>query len=94
MEMRSNKNIRIGDVLKEFGYVTDEDISAALEYSKTHEGVRLGGALIEMNIITEKQMLEEKALHGQSVVVMNDDGKIIHIPASQVLADNEIFQKD
>ncbi len=58
MEMRSNKNIRIGDVLKEFGYVTDEDISAALEYSKTHEGVRLGGALIEMNIITEKQMLE------------------------------------
>ena len=44
--------------LKEFGYVTDEDMSAGLEYSKTHEGVRLGGALIEMNIITEKQMLE------------------------------------
>ena len=58
MEMRSNKNIRIGDVLKEFGYVTEDDISAALEYTKTHEGVRLGGALIEMNIITEKQMLE------------------------------------
>ena len=58
MEMRSNKNIRIGDVLKEFGYVTDDDISAALEYSKSHEGVRLGGALIELNIITEKQMLE------------------------------------
>ncbi|SEQ11146.1 type IV pilus assembly protein PilB [Lachnospiraceae bacterium NE2001] len=58
MEMRSNKNIRIGDVLKEFGYVNDDDISAALEYSKTHEGVRLGGALIELNIITEKQMLE------------------------------------
>ncbi|MCR5544207.1 MAG: Flp pilus assembly complex ATPase component TadA [Eubacterium sp.] len=58
MEMRSNKNIRIGDVLKEFGYVTDDDIGAALEYSKTHEGVRLGGALIELNIITEKQMLE------------------------------------
>ena len=58
MEMRSNKNIRIGDVLKEFGYVTEDDIGAALEYTKTHEGVRLGGALIEMNIITEKQMLE------------------------------------
>ena len=55
---RSNKNIRIGDVLKEFGYVTDDDISAALEYSKNHEGVRLGGALIELNIITERQMLE------------------------------------
>ena len=47
MEMRSNKNIRIGDVLKEFGYVTDDDIGAALEYTKTHEGVRLGGALID-----------------------------------------------
>ena len=58
MEMRSNKNIRIGDVLKEFGYVTDDDIGAAIEYQKTHEGVRLGGALIAMNIITEKQMLE------------------------------------
>ena len=58
MEARSNKNIRIGDVLKEFGYVTDDDIGAAIEYQKTHEGVRLGGALIEMNIITERQMLE------------------------------------
>ena len=45
-------------------------------------------------LLAEKRMLEEKALHGQSVVVINDDGKIIHIPASQVLADNEIFQKD
>ena len=58
MEMKSNKNIRIGDVLKEFGYVTDDDIGAALDYSKNHEGVRLGGALIALNIITEKQMLE------------------------------------
>ena len=58
MEPRANKNIRIGDVLKEFGYVTDEDIGAAIEYQKTHEGVRLGGALIELNIITERQMLE------------------------------------
>ena len=37
MEARSNKNIRIGDVLKEFGYVTEDDITAALEYSKSHE---------------------------------------------------------
>ncbi|MBQ4432695.1 MAG: hypothetical protein IJP65_01860 [Bacteroidales bacterium] len=43
-------------------------------------------------LLAEKQMLEEKALHGQSVVVMNDEGKIDHIPASQVIADNAIFQ--
>ncbi len=58
MEMKANKNIRIGDVLKEFGYVTDADIDAAVAYQKEHEGVRLGGALIAMGTITERQMLE------------------------------------
>ncbi len=58
MEMRSNKNIRIGDVLKEFGYVTDEQVGEAIAYQKEHEGVRLGGALIALNYITERQMLE------------------------------------
>ena len=58
MEMKNNRNIRIGDVLKEFGYVTDEQIEEAIAYQKSHEGVRLGGALIELNIITERQMLE------------------------------------
>ena len=57
MELRKNQNIRIGDVLKEFGYVTDADIDRAVAYQKEHQGVRLGGALIELNIITEKQML-------------------------------------
>ena len=41
--------------------------------------------------LAEKRMLEEKALRGQSVVVMNKDGVICHIPASQVLAENELF---
>lgn len=58
METRNNRNIRIGDVLKEFGYVTEADIEAAIAYQKTHEGLRLGGALIEMGTITERQMLE------------------------------------
>ena len=58
MEMKLNKNIRIGDVLKEFGYVTDADIESAVAYQKSHEGVRLGGALVALNIITERQMLE------------------------------------
>lgn len=42
--------------------------------------------------LAEKRMLEEKALHGQSVVVMDETGEICHIPASQVIAENEIFQ--
>lgn len=61
MEIRNNKNIRIGEVLQELGYVTDEQVGEAIAYQKEHKGVRLGGALIAMNFITEKQMLEALA---------------------------------
>ncbi len=61
MEIRNNKNIRIGEVLQELGYVTDEQIGEAIAYQKEHKGVRLGGALIAMNFITEQQMLEALA---------------------------------
>jgi type IV pilus assembly protein PilB len=55
------RNVRIGDVLKEYGYITDEQLEQALVYQKTHEGVRLGGALIALGLITESQMLEALA---------------------------------
>lgn len=58
MEMRNNQNIRIGDVLVEFGYVNEGQIADAIAYQKEHKGVRMGGALIELNYITEHQMLE------------------------------------
>ena len=58
MEIRKNQNIRIGDVLVEFGYVNDTQIAAAIEYQKNNKGVRLGKALIDLNYITEHQMLE------------------------------------
>ena len=61
MEIRNNKNIRIGEVLKDLGYVTDEQVGEAIAYQKEHKGLRLGGALIEMGFITEKQMLEALA---------------------------------
>lgn len=65
MEVRRNQNIRIGDVLEEFGYVNQEQIGKAIEYQKDHKGVRMGGALIELGFITEAQMLEAlgKRLH-------------------------------
>ncbi len=58
MEMRINKNIRIGDVLQELGYINDDQIGQAIAYQKENKGVRLGGALIALGFITEKQMLE------------------------------------
>lgn len=59
--VNSFRNVRIGDVLKEYGYVNDEQVSKALAYQKEHKGVRLGGALIELGYITEHQMLEALA---------------------------------
>ena len=35
--------------------------------------------------LAEKRMLEEKALHGQDIIVCNDDGIIQHIPAKKAL---------
>jgi type IV pilus assembly protein PilB len=61
MGLMNNKNIRIGDVLQELGYINDNDVKQALDYQKEHKGVRMGGALIALNIITERQMLEALA---------------------------------
>lgn len=61
MDTSMIKNVRIGEVLKEYGYVTDEQIDEAMAYQKENKGVRLGGALIALKIITERQMLEALA---------------------------------
>lgn len=52
------KNVPIGEVLKEYGYITEEQIQQALVYQKENKGKRLGAILIELGFITEKQMIE------------------------------------
>ena len=58
MEVKRSNAIRIGDVLKEFGYVTEEQIGQAISYQKEHKGVLMGGALIALGFINERQMLD------------------------------------
>ncbi len=69
------RNLRIGDVLKEYGYVTDEQIGQALAYQKENKGVRLGGALIEMGFVTEDKVLGALAeqLNERVVDIANED---------------------
>lgn len=55
------RNLRIGDILKEYGYVTDRHIEAAVAYQKEHKGIRIGGALIALQCVTESQVLEALA---------------------------------
>ena len=61
METVNVRNVRIGDVLKEYGYVNDLQLQQALDYQKANKGKRLGNVLIEIGFITEKQMLSALA---------------------------------
>lgn len=53
------KNIPIGEVLKEYGYITEEQLNQVLDYQKqSGTKKRVGELLIELGYITERQKLE------------------------------------
>ena len=89
MEVRRNQNIRIGDVLKELGYITEDDLQEAMAY-KEGKDLRIGGALIELRKITEHQMLEALGQRmGYDVIDISDvvvDTKAVEL-IPQVLAE-------
>ncbi len=62
MEAMTGKNLKIGDMLKEQGYLSDEDLLKALEVQRREKGKRLGEVLIEQGYITENQMLQAMAV--------------------------------
>ncbi|MDO4541569.1 MAG: GspE/PulE family protein [Bacillota bacterium] len=56
------KNIRIGEVLKEYGYINDEQLDKALEVQRSESRhKRLGSIFLEMGYLTEDQLLEALA---------------------------------
>lgn len=59
--MADFKNVRIGDVLKSYGYIDDEQLMEALDYQKKNKGMRLGDALIALGFVTERQKQEALA---------------------------------
>lgn len=72
MEAMTGKNLKIGDVLKEQGYLTQEDLEKALDVQKNSSGKRLGEVLIEQGYITENQMLQAMAAKMDCQVVSMD----------------------
>lgn len=54
-------NLRIGEVLAERGYVTQEQIQKALDYQKEHRDMRLGQILMKLEFVSENQVLEALA---------------------------------
>lgn len=55
------KNLRIGEILEDKGYVTAEQMSQALAYQKEHREKRVGQILMELGFVTESQVLEALA---------------------------------
>lgn len=57
------RNVPIGEVLKEMGYINDAQLSEALQYQRANKdsGKRLGTILIEQGYVTELQMLSALA---------------------------------
>ena len=61
-ERRSDKPIRIGDVLLEKGIITQDQIEQALAYQKDRGHKRLlGEILVELKFVTEEQVMETLA---------------------------------
>lgn len=50
------RNIPIGEVLKEYGYINDEQLNVALEAQKSNRSKRLGQHLIDLGFVSEYQM--------------------------------------
>lgn len=54
-------NLRIGEILTQKGYITDEQMSQALAYQKEHRDKRVGQILRELGFVTEDQVLDALA---------------------------------
>ena len=61
MESDRINKVRLGDVLIEYGYITEQQLQTALAQQKQFKGKLLGSILIDLGYITEKQMLEALA---------------------------------
>jgi len=58
--MADSRQIRIGDLLKEYGYINDEQIEKALAYQR-QENIRLGQAVIALGFVNESEALQALA---------------------------------
>lgn len=52
------RNMPIGEMLKEYGYITDDQIKQALAIQKQDRSKKLGQILVELGYITEKEVLD------------------------------------
>ncbi|MDR0887000.1 MAG: GspE/PulE family protein [Clostridiales Family XIII bacterium] len=74
-----NKQIRIGDLLKEYGFVTDDQIETALAYQKEHN-LRLGEAVVELGYVSEIEVMQAMS-HKLGIPYIHLDTAEFSVPA-------------
>lgn len=76
------KNIRLGDVLKNYGYITEEQLQEALAYQKVDRSKRLGAILIENGYVSEAQLLEALSKR-LDVQVINTKDTVVDLESAE-----------
>lgn len=86
------RNLRIGEVLTEKGYVTEEQISQALAYQKEHRDMRVGQILMKLGFVTETQVLEALASRLQLRIV--DVAQLVVNVEAVAMVDKSLAEKN
>jgi type II secretory ATPase GspE/PulE/Tfp pilus assembly ATPase PilB-like protein len=80
VELQKRKRLRIGDVLKEAGLVSEQDIEHALAEQKKRRGKRLGEMLVDLGILKERDLSATLA-HKFDLPFVNLDEVAINVDA-------------
>ena len=70
------RNMPIGEMLKEYGYVTDEQIKQALAIQKQDRSKKMGQILVELGYVTEKEVLDALGKRMGLQIIKLDNFKI------------------
>jgi len=85
------KNLRIGEILEEYGYVTRRQLDEALAYQREHRDRRLGQVLMDLGFVTEHQVLE--AMAGRlGLEIVEVSGLMVDLEAV-AMVDRELAEK-
>ncbi|MDP2842801.1 MAG: type II secretion system protein GspE, partial [Acetobacterium sp.] len=85
------KNIRIGDILINAGFIKEEQLQEALAYQKVDKSKRLGAILVDYGYVTEAQLLEALSKR-LNVLVLDLNDTAIDLDAAGKIPQNIAFK--
>ncbi|MEL7661676.1 GspE/PulE family protein [Acetobacterium wieringae] len=85
------KNIRIGDILINAGFIREEQLQEALAYQKVDKSKRLGAILVEYGYVTEDQLLTALSKR-LNVLVLDLNDTPIDLEAAAKIPQNIAFK--